>query len=129
MIRVKMMPPVFRYLSYFNYIRYGLESMLIDVYGFDRCSALTTNTTVDVMDAIPMEKMLELYGSGKVDVDSLASSVDSLMIGSHRKDSIILDHFDLGPFEFYRAIVLLVINFLLFRVITYYLLVRKTNIR
>ena len=113
------MPTMFRFISYFNYVRYGLEATLIDVYGFDRCAAQSTNDTINVMDAIPMEKMLEIYGSEKIDADSLVKSIDSLMIGSERSDSIILDNFDLDQFEFYRAIVYYLIIHQL-HIISYY---------
>ncbi|CAG2176624.1 unnamed protein product, partial [Oppiella nova] len=99
MVELDKMPFYFRYFAYINYVKYGMDTTLINIYGFDRCSAegVERNDTFNIMDAIPPEKMMQIYSSDKIDVEKIMSTVGGLMTGILDEDnhSFILSYFKL----------------------------------
>ena len=130
MVRIVTMPFYFRYLTYFNYMRYGIEAALIDIYGFERCSADVPfdNSTLNLLDAIPTEKMLQIFASDKINVETLVTTVNSLMGGFDKENhSIVMEFFNYKDNEYYIAIAVLLFNFICLRGLTYFFILRKVK--
>jgi len=47
LVRLSGMPWFFRPLSYFSYLRFAFEALLIGIYGFDRCKPNTGSNFID----------------------------------------------------------------------------------
>ena len=131
MVKLETMPFYFRYLSYLNFIKYGLDSTLINIYGFGRCDKPLDNNGIkpmDIMNMIPEDKLMTIMSSDKIDASALLEGINAVMNGiSDNNYSIVLDHFKLENYNYFISIFMLLFNFIIFRVLTYYLILRKVR--
>ena len=73
------MPRVLAWLTYANYMRFGITASMIDVFGLGRCPKLSPEDAVSHWtDTITEDQMLQIYGSDKINADLLISSLDSI---------------------------------------------------
>ncbi len=126
------MPEYLRWPSYINYLRYALISLIVDVYGFGRCDKspdLIQNKT-NWIEAIPMPTLIEIYTSGKVNVEALLPAL-KVFTGEdfNQTQSIGLTFFDLKDYDLYEGIVGLIVLMIAFRVLTYFFILRKVKSR
>lgn len=128
---IQRMPVYFRWLTYLNYIRFGLEATLINSYGFDRCAHTSgPQNQTDFFNSIPTEKMLEIYSSDEIDADLLVKSVDAFVNGIIDSDrSLILKLLDITDSDYGFAIAMLAIHFLFYRTLTYLIVLAKIRSR
>ena len=124
---IRRMPLFLQWLTNLNYIRFSLESTIINSYGFDRCSQTSdaVNQT-SFVDQIPAEKLLEVYSSDKIDADLLMKSIDDVMIGITGSDrSVVMSLLNVSDDDYQTGIVTLFLHFLFYRVLTYFVIMNK----
>ena len=130
MIRIGSMPMVFQWLSYLDYIRFGISASLIDIYGFGRCTVHSAQNQSHWMDSISEEQLLQIYSSDKIDSELLISSVGSLMgslVNTEEDRSSIMKKFDLIEPDYYFAQVMLYTHIIFFRAATYFIILKKID--
>lgn len=130
MLRVEVMPVYFQWMTQINYIRFSLVSSLLNSYGFGRCEDefVATNQT-DFLELIPPEKLLEIYGSDRINSDHLISAMKVIVngIGSDPR-SVVLTQFNLQDSDYYYSIVMLFFHYFLYRGITYFVIKSKIKL-
>lgn len=128
MIRLHIVPFYFRWLSYADYMRFGVVSALINSYGFDRCSEVLSSKTneTDMVAMISPEKLLEVYSSDKIDAELLMSTLDSIFNGiSDKTKSVVMSNFQLEDSDYYFSIMMLFIHLIIIRSVSYFVIVSK----
>ena len=133
LIRISSMPMVFQWLTYFNYLRFGITSSLIDIYGLGRCAdqSLGNVNQTHWTDLISAEQMLQIYSSDQLDPDALVSTVDSLVgnfgnISDNR--SIVFKSYGLYDQDYPFSILMLFIHIIVYRLLTYLIILRKIDL-
>ncbi|CAG2112166.1 unnamed protein product [Medioppia subpectinata] len=131
LIKLNAMPFAFQALSYLNYYRFGLEAVLINSYGFNRCEAevVSANHTINIMAEIPADKLMAIYKSDKIDSALLLKSMNSLLSNDKdgEKTSIIMNNYNLVDFDYFIAIFMLFLHIILYRLLTYYVILKKVT--
>ena len=116
-----------RWITYFDNMRFGLESNLINMYGFGRCQTSQVVNQTDFLSLIPTEKMFEIYSSDKIDTESLLKNLEFMMSSSVMDDdqSFLISAFKLSDSYYFFAIAMLNLHFFTYYVITYLLIRMK----
>jgi len=111
-------------------MRFGLESSLIDIYGFGRCEQLAVHNKTELTDIIPVSAMIQIYASDLVDTDALLSIL-KLFTGDNldQTKSSVLDGFQLEDSDFYFSIAMLTISIIFYKVFTYFFILSKVKSR
>ncbi|CAG2105224.1 unnamed protein product, partial [Medioppia subpectinata] len=75
--RLETMPAPLRVITYFDYLRFGLESMIVDIYGLNRCddNPLVVNKT-DFLQHFSDETLMKIYSSEVIPYEKLLSIID-----------------------------------------------------
>ena len=129
MISVKNMPEPFQWLTYINFIRFGLQAGIADIYGFDRCMGRTLNSnTSQSTDFIPKDKINEILSSDKLNGKAVMTTL-SLLGGQVFNDteSAIMKKLEFVDNDLYFGIGMLSLLMVLFKTITYFVLLRKVK--
>ena len=127
MRRLDQMPTYFKWLSNFNYLRFSLQSTIINSYGMGRCAETSVGVNVTTfMDFVPDEKMLEIYASDKINVDLLVGVIDSVMNGIiDAEHSIIMIASNLRDSDLYWAIPIMIMHIVFYRWVTYMVITKR----
>ncbi|CAG2101883.1 unnamed protein product [Medioppia subpectinata] len=118
MIPVKDMGNGFRHLTYGNFMRFALEGNAIAIYGFNRCAGDRHNrTAIDWSALIPADRMTAILASDHINADALMNTM-SLFSGqvSDEAQSVIMTKMDYHDNDMYRAIVMLVVILIVYKV-------------
>ena len=120
MIPIDLMPPIFKMLTYLNYIRFGLMASLLNSYGFGRCSESELNQT-KITDMVPPDKALEILSSDKIDAELVISSLQLVLSGAFGEDrrSELLRQFNILESDYLLSIIMLVFHLFFYRYCTY----------
>ncbi len=130
MIPVDNMPKFFRLSSYINHIRFGLESSIVTIYGYNRCSenSFRNQTKTDWMQIIPESAMNKINNSTVINANELLSTLNFFSGEvSNETQSIALTNNGLNDDKLYEGLAILVAIMISYRVITYLFLLRKVK--
>jgi hypothetical protein len=153
LVKVSKMPVYLRPLSWFSFLRFAFEAMIVSIYGFQRCnyayeqflrsvnaSALTKPLWVQylpiMLDFIDTQK--ELEDGVVLNEEKNVSAIDrfySIFAGGiveegkefSYDESLMLSYFGINDFHFIRAIVILVSFMAVLKVLTYFVLLAKLH--
>jgi len=130
MIPVDKMPEFFRISSYINHVRFGLESSIAAIYGFNRCSenSVRNQTKTDWNQIIPEFAMNKINNSTVINANQLLSTLNFFSGEvSNETQSIGLTNYGLNDDKLYEGLAILVVILISYRVITYLFLLRKVK--
>jgi ABC-type transport system involved in multi-copper enzyme maturation permease subunit len=131
LIPIKELPKILQYFSYLSIFRLSLESLILVIYGFNRCEKM--------MDKITVQQMKSELGVDLLQIDECFSYSDSLPNITqgfnkmnnhlmHRNPSQVLEFFLLEDNSLYINIILMIIYTILLRVLAYYVLKWRTKV-
>jgi hypothetical protein len=124
------MPEVFRVTSYLNHFRFGLESSMAAIYGYNRCSenSVINQSKADWKKIIPESAMNEINNSTVINANELLSTLNFFSGEvSNETQSIALTNYSLNDDKLYEGLAILVVILISYRVITYLFLLRKVK--
>jgi hypothetical protein len=156
LVKVSRMPVYLQPLSWFSFLRFAFEAMLVTCYGFQRCdyayeqflrnvnaSAITKPLWAQylpfMLDFIDAKKEEEEFEDGVVlNVEKNVSAIDrlySIFIGRFVRGenefsfekSFMLTYYEINDFHFIRAIAILVLYMVVLKVFTYFVLLAKLH--
>jgi hypothetical protein len=130
MIRVDKMPEVFRVSSYINHVRFGLESSITAMYGYNLCSvnSVRNQTKTDWKKIIPESAMNKINNSTVINANALLSTLNFFSGEvSNETQSMALTNYGLNDDKLYEGLAILVAIYISYRVITYLFLLRKVK--
>lgn len=135
MHRIDDMPNYLRWISYTDYIRFGMESSLPTVYGYDRCLKVSKEAEqIDWLSMIPtkaIERIVSDYNNNvtkAVNPTQLLGLIE-LISGKEGEDtmSIAMTSFGVDDDNLYKGIAMLVVLVLGFYTVTYLFLFKKVR--
>jgi len=130
MLPINEMPDYFRWISWGNFMRFGLESSVADIYGYDRCgetSHMVHNKT-DWTKVIPMSAMMEIYNSEVINTNALVSTLNFFSGEvSNQTQSIALVKFGYTDSNLYEGIAMLLLIMTAYKILTYFFLWKKVR--
>lgn len=131
MRRLDRMPTPFQWLSNFNYLRFSLQSTLINSYGFGRCAQSSSGfNRTSFLDLVSDEKLLSIYASDKINVEMLVKIIDSVLNGIIDEErSLIMMASNLTDNDYFTAIPMLFVHIAVYRCLTYFFIIKKIRSR
>ncbi len=153
LVKVSKMSVYLQPLSWFSFLRFAFEAMLISIYGFQRCNyayeqflrSVNTSAITKPLWAKYLPLMLDFIDTKKgleddvvLIVENNVSAIDrfySIFFGGlveegkkfSYDESLMLTYYEINDFYFIRAIAILVSYVALFKVLTYFVLLAKLH--
>jgi ABC-type transport system involved in multi-copper enzyme maturation permease subunit len=130
-IPINKLPKLLQYFSYLSIFRLSLESLILVIYGFNRCEQMIDKITVQQMESELGVDLLKID-----DCFSYSNSLPNITQGFDKLNnhlmqanpSHVLEFFLLENNSLYINIILMIIYTILLRVLAYYVLKWRTKV-
>ncbi|XP_054161017.1 ATP-binding cassette subfamily G member 4-like [Oppia nitens] len=131
LVRINSLPEIIRPFTYLSYFRLGFETLILTIYGFDRCEPVKEITLTDLKQTFGndiVSVMGCIHDSGVM--DNITAKFEHLSDSYYKSNpSLVLQGFGVTEDDFYIDLIVMIVYTIVARILAYFVLSYQANLK